>query len=775
MREKILFDNDWLFHKGDIRHPLPTSKGPMYSQSKTERMLWGPAAIRYNADPDQFFGDKEVCTDTWEYVTLPHDYTVNEIPSKENNCALGFLPYRNAWYRKTFFIGDDDKGKRFILFFEAVATECTVYLNGCVLKRNFSGYNSFEVDISDFVKFGENNVLAVYVNAENHEGWWYEGAGIYRHVWLIKTGAVAIDTYGVYAMPVKIGDNLWHTDVQTEIVNDSYNSVTVCAETVFYDKNGREVAKGSGNVTVPERERGVARYPIDMQSPELWDIENPVLYSVVTTLFADGSPVDEYRTHTGFREFRADSEKGLFLNGKPVKIKGVCAHQDFGITGRAVADNVQKYKIRLLKEMSANGYRTSHYPHGEATMDALDEMGFIVMDEVRWFDSSEYGKEYLEMMIKRDRNRPSVFLWSIGNEEPHHKTEEGRRICKNLMAFAKKLDDTRLVTSAVDRPDGATVYDELDAIGVNYNLGIYEKLHQKYPEKPIYASECCATGTTRGWYDDYCKAKSYISAYDKDTNDYFLGREKTWKFLDSHDWIMGGYQWNGFDYRGESTWPRLCSQSGSIDLFLQKKDAFYQDKSHWAEEPLVHLLPHWNFRGREGEPIKVWAYTNCQELELFLNGESQGVRRIEKHGHGEWFVPYEPGEIKVIGKNDGKTVCSDVQKTSKAATGLCLRLENGPIHANGQDVAVVTCYCTDEDGLEVPDAAPTVEFHTNSLGEVIGTGSDISDHTPPCCTVRKMRAGRITVAVRAGNERGEMTLYAVSDGLTGAALKIDLK
>lgn len=407
-------------------------------------------------------------------------------------------------------------------------------------------------------------------------------------------------------------------------------------------------------------------------------------------------------------------------------------------------------------------------------MDALDEMGFIVMDEVRWFDSSEYGKEYLEMMIKRDRNRPSVFLWSIGNEEPHHKTEEGRRVCKNLMAFAKKLDDTRLVTSAVDRPDGATVYDELDAIGVNYNLGIYEKLHQKYPEKPIYASECCATGTTRGWYDDYCKAKSYISAYDKDTNDYFLGREKTWKFLDSHDWIMGGYQWNGFDYRGESTWPRLCSQSGSIDLFLQKKDAFYQDKSHWAEEPLVHLLPHWNFRGREGEPIKVWAYTNCQELELFLNGESQGVRRIEKHGHGEWFVPYQPGEIKVIGKNDGKTVCSDVQKTSKSATGLCLRLENGPIHANGQDVAVVTCYCTDEDGLEVPDAAPTVEFHTNSLGEVIGTGSDISDHTPPCCTVRKMRAGKITVAVRAGNERGEMTLYAVSDGLVSAALKIKL-
>ena len=260
MRQKVLFDGNWLFHKGDIKRPLPTSKGPIYSQSKTERMLWGPASIRYNANPDQFYGDKEICSDTWEYVTLPHDYTINETPLKENNCALGFLPYRNAWYRKNFFIGDDDKGKRLILFFEAVATECTVYLNGCVLKHNFSGYNSFEVDISDFVKFGEDNVLAVYVNAENHEGWWYEGAGIYRHVWLIKTGDVAVDTYGVYAMPKKVSETLWRIEVQTEIINASYTPVTVSAKTVFYDENCMAVAEGNGIVTVPDREKSIAKY-----------------------------------------------------------------------------------------------------------------------------------------------------------------------------------------------------------------------------------------------------------------------------------------------------------------------------------------------------------------------------------------------------------------------------------------------------------------------------------------------------------------------------------
>ena len=486
----------------------------------------------------------------------------------------------------------------------------------------------------------------------------------------------------------------------------------------------------------------------------LWDTKTPHLYTVKTILSVNGKEIDEYTTRTGFRTFRFIKDKGLFLNGEPIKIKGVCAHQDFGLTGKAVSDNIYRYRIEMIKEMGANGYRTSHYPHAEATMDALDELGFIVMDETRWFDSTDEGIEQLEMLVKRDRNRPSVLFWSVGNEEPHHGTEEGRRICKSMMAHVRKLDDTRYVMTAVDAPEGSTVYDELDAIGINYSLDKYEYVHKKYPDKPIFASECCATGSTRGWYDEDFPQKSYFSAYDKDTNSWFLGREKTWQFISEREWIIGEYQWIAFEHRGETVWPRLCSQSGAIDLYLQKKDAFYQNQSHWIEDrPLVHLLPHWNFTGREGEAIKVFAYTNCEELELFLNGKSQGIQQIKKYGHGEWYVPYEAGELRVEAKNGGKVVCRDIRTTTGKAVKLNMVLENTIKHANGEDVALISCYCTDADGREVPDAQPFVEFHSNSFGTIIGTGSDICDHVPPHITNRKMRAGRISVAVKVAETR----------------------
>jgi beta-galactosidase len=320
----------------------------------------------------------------------------------------------------------------------------------------------------------------------------------------------------------------------------------------------------------------------------------------------------------------------------------------------------------------------------------------------------------------------------------------------------------------------ATVYDELDAIGINYNLNLYDGIHEKYPEKCVFSSECCATGTTRGWYDDDCHEKGYLSAYDKDTNNWFLGRERTWKFLNERPWVLGGYQWIAFEHRGEAVWPRLCSQSGAIDLYLQKKDAFYQNQSLWLDTPMVHLLPHWNFSGREGEPIRVSAYTNCDMLELFLNGRSLGRKEIEKFGHGEWQVTYEPGELKVNAYKDGELVCTDVRNTTGEPVGLVLKLDNSVSEANGVDVALISCYCIDSEGREVPDAAPFVSFNANSLGRVVGTGSDISDHIPVHITERRMRAGRITVAVKVGREAGELKVYAKSSGLREAVLTIPL-
>lgn len=773
MREKIRFDSDWLFHRGDIEIPFPRDKGPVYTQSKTERMLWGPAARHYLAQADDFSRAHLICTDYWEKVTLPHDYVIRGELSQEENSTLGYLPYPNAWYRKTFTLTEEDMTRRLTLLFDGVATHATVYLNGCLLKHNFCGYTSFSVNISDVAECGKN-VLAVYVETDSHEGWWYEGGGIYRHVWLCKTDPVAVALWGVFAAPQKLDADTWQVNLETEINNDSDVPVIAWVETRITAPDGTLFAAARGSVEIPARDTATLKNAAVGKSPLLWDLDSPTLYTVETHITVDGVERDVHQTRIGFRTVEIDAERGLFLNGRHVKLKGVCAHQDFGITGKAVADNVQRYRIQMIREMGANAYRTSHYPHAEATMDALDELGILVMDETRWFDSSEEGREQLAMLVKRDRNRPSVIFWSIGNEEPHHTTDVGRRICRRLRTLVNKLDGTRPVTTAVsDHPEEATVYEDCDVIGINYNLQAYDVLHKKYPNKPIFSSECCATGTTRGWYEEDFPAQGRVPAYDRDTTRWFLGREKTWKFMCERTWILGAFQWTSFEHRGETVWPRLCSVSGAIDMFLQKKDAFYQNQSHWTHEPMIHLLPHWNFAGREGETMAVWAYTNCEEAELFLNGESLGRVPIEKYGHGAWQVPYQPGELSVVGLRGGTVVCTDEKITSGRAEKLWLRLEN-TVTANGEDVAIITCGCKDAVGHDVPDASPFVRFRTNGLGTVIGTGSDNTDHVAPCVPQRQMYAGRITVAVRVGRESGTLRVYAEADGLTTAVLTIEL-
>lgn len=408
-------------------------------------------------------------------------------------------------------------------------------------------------------------------------------------------------------------------------------------------------------------------------------------------------------------------------------------------------------------------------------MDALDEQGFIVMAETRWYDSTEESLKNLEFLIKSNRNRPSVFCWSVGNEEYSNSTELGKNIFKAMKAHAHKFDKTRPVTVAIDNsPTSATVNDDCDIIGVNYNLESYDALHEKYPNTPIFSSECCATGTTRGWYYDDCAKNGYLSAFDKDTDSWFRSREDTFKFMMERKYILGFFQWIAFEHRGEAVWPRLCSQSGAIDLYLQKKDAFYQNKSHWAKEPMIHLLPHWNLSEYQGKEVRVSAYTNCESAELFLNGKSLGKKDIENFGHAEWQVQYTPGKLEVKGFKDGKEVVSDVKETTDVPIALKLKLENENIRANGEDIAVVTCYAVDKNGKEVPNAAPTVSFFANKLGSVVGTGSDISDHTPVTSATRKMRAGRVAAAIKIGKTKGTLEVFAKCENLAPARLDVAL-
>ena len=762
MRTQIDLNNGWLFHKGDIKLPRPADKGPTYSQSKTVRKLIGPAAYGYYDKPDSYDLDGDVRSEGWKYVNLPHDYIVDQDNDPTQNNAHGFFKYDNAWYRRHFKLEEGARGKRILLMFEGIAGHSTVYLNGCLMKHNFSSYNSFFVDISANVYFDRENVIAVYVNTEEFEGWWYQGGGIYRNVSLLITDPVAIDVYGVYAPAKKVGEKQWQVDFETTVVNDTYEDRRVSVVSGIYDSDGNEVASAKAEGAVPLREKTTLKYSLEVYNPLLWDTENPNLYTVKTVLTEKGGMTDKSTTRIGFRTVELDSEKGLLLNGKKTFINGLCCHQDFGLTGLAVPDNIAKYKIALMKEMGANGFRTTHYQNSAATMDALDELGFLVMNETRWFEATEEAMEQLETLVKRDRNRPSVIFWSTGNEEPLQATENGRLIHKAMAAKIKKLDNTRFITAAeCHAPDNSTIYDDCDLVGINYNIELYDKIHKQYPDKLFFASECCATGTIRDW-NLPSNLNGKIIDKDHDTNNWFRGRENTWKFLKERPYIIGAYQWAAVEHRGEAEWPAVCSKSGAIDLFLQKKGAFYQNMSHWTDKPMAHIVPHWNFKGLEGEPIPVTVYTNCDELELFLNGESLGRKPIEKYGHGEWQVNYVPGTLTVKGYRDGKLAAEDQRKTSKPADRLVLRADN-KFEANGTDIALFTCECIDEDGLPVPNAAEYVRFSVTAPARIVGTGSANDDHNRVSLAERRMYAGKITVAVRPAKGQKILELFAESD------------
>lgn len=762
MRKEILLNSGWIFHRGDIPVPRPTSKGPVYSQSKTERRLMGPACYDYMDDPDSFLGNgREMKSEGWQWVTVPHDYVVEQDLNVNENNTLGYLHYDNAWYRKHFTLDEGDKDKRILLRFDGIAGKSTVYLNGCLMYHNFSSYNTFEIDITDTVYFGRKNIIAVYVNTEDFEGWWYQGGGIYRDVHLTVTDPVAIDLWGVYAPYEKINETDFQVNFETTVLNTDYTDCLVTVESRISDKNGTVVATASGEGAVCLRDKNILRYSAVVHHPLLWDTENPNLYSVTTALYKDGVKIDEDVTRIGFRtvEFTVD---GLFLNGKKTFINGVCAHQDIGLVGLAVTENIAKYKVALMKEMGANGYRTSHYQQTAYYMDAFDEMGFLVMDEARWFESTKEGLEQLETLVKRDRNRPSVIMWSTSNEEPFHVTENGKRIHRALYAHIRKLDKTRPITAAEDKtPDKSTIYEYSDVIGINYNLNIYDTVHEMCPEKPIFSSECCAVGTTRNWAFP-TNTNGRTQDFDVDANTWFLGREKTYKFLRERPFVFGLYQWAAVEHRGESLWPRMCSIAGALDIFLQKKGAFYQNKSLWTEEPMVHIVPHWNFAGLEGQEIFVPIYTNCDELELFLNGRSLGRKTIEKYGHGEWWVPYEKGSLTAVGYRIGKAVAKDERKTTLKAARLKLTLDNR-FSFNDNDIALFTCECLDENGDPVPDASKYVTFSVNAPAKIVGTGSDNTDPISVTANSRKMYMGKISIAVKAAATQEKLVLIAQSD------------
>lgn len=780
MREKILINKNWKYLADTEPVPIPKNTAGMYRSAKTERLQWGPGN-RYNYD-GQWSIDANLppVVQRWEMVDLPHDYIITQTPDENETNSLGYFKYHNAWYRRHLTFDESDKGKRIAIYFEGITGISDIYINSCFLKHNNGGYTSFEVDITDYIDYEGDNVIAVHVDPNSYETWWYAGGGIYRNVWLVKTDKVSVDLWGVYSVPQKQTDGTWKVPVEVTLRNTEFEAVPVSVHVDLVDPYGKIAGNLQLSGLAEAREKTVLAGETAVENPLLWDIDDPKLYTLKLKVFREEDTLcDTYDQRIGFRTIKMDPNEGLFLNDRHVKVKGVCAHMDFGLTGKAVPDNICRYKVQLIKEMGANAYRCAHYPHNEATMDALDEMGILCMAENRRFESCEEAMEQAEALIRRDRNHPSVFIWSTSNEEMvYHGLPQGHNIDRALRHLFNKLDPTRPTTAALGWPHKMTLHSDMEVIGANYSLKVLDELHAQYPDKPFISTENCAVPSSRGWYDGNNPALGAMDArdQDRDPNTWYFGREGTWKYVMERKWNMGCFQWDAFEHRGEAAWPRLCSASGAIDLFLQKKEAFYQNQSHWLDTPMIHMLPHWNHQGMEGMPVNVWVYTNCEEAELILNGESLGRRAVEKYTHLEWDVPYRPGEIEVIGYNDGKIAARDGYKTTGKAKALKLKLDNNA-QANGMDIAVYTCYCVDENGLEVPDAAPTVHFSCNGCGAIVGTGSANWDHSPVPCQTREMYAGKISVAVRLkeleAGKKEKFTLFARAEGLNGAYLTLE--
>lgn len=719
-RDLILIDKDWRFSLG---HLYDTQKDFNHATSYFSYLTKtgygdGPAA--------QGFDDR-----AWRKLDLPHDWAVEQPFSEKGSFSHGFktagkgFPEKSiGWYRKKITIPETDKGRIISIKFDGVFRNSKVFFNGYYLGTEESGYNGFEYDVTAYVNYGGENTIVVRADASMEEGWFYEGAGIYRHVYLQKTNPIHIPANGTYVTSEIQNDNAEVTAQVTVENKGNYKGSIEIAQSIL-DASGKQIATVSENVTAPDFYK-TTNYTSKLQvkNPLLWDIENPNLYRLVTEIKQDGKIIDSYETSFGIRTIKFDAEKGFFLNGKSVKLKGTNNHQDHAGIGTALPDELQYFRIKKLKEMGSNAYRCSHHPPTPELLEACDKLGMLVIDETRLMGINDYHLNDLKRVIERDRNHPSIFCWSVGNEEWNIEGGiVGERITNVMQGFAKSIDPTRPVTVAVSSGFRSGISSVVEIMGYNYlGNGDIDAHRNEFKQQPGMGTEEGSTFATRGIYftDD---AQHYQSAYDKKPRPSFYSIEEGWKFYATRPHMAGMFIWTGFDYRGEPTpygWPSVTSYFGMMDVCGFPKDNVFYLKSWWGKEPVLHLLPHWNWSGMEGKEIDVWAYSNCDEVELFLNKKSLGKKKMEELGHLEWKVKYTPGTLEAIGYKNGKKVLSEIQKTTRNPEAIKLTADKENL--SGSDVTVVTVEVTDKNGLHVSTANDEINFSITG-GKIIGTGN----------------------------------------------------
>ena len=770
-REKLLFDFGWKFQFGNSIDP---AKDLGFGNSQGDFAKTGDFDFAKVA-----FDDSK-----WRTLNLPHDWAV-ELPfvRDEVQNSHGYKPVGRrypessvGWYRRVFDIPATDQGRRVAIDFDGAFRDVLVWVNGCFIGRNDNGYAPFHFDITDFLVLGQKNCIVARVDASFGDGWFYEGAGIYRHVWLTKSDPVHLGKFESYVRSTVNGASAT-INLGTVVQNQASQSASAKVTWKILDPAGKTaaIAEAASQSIAAD---GSATYTATakLTNPSLWSVESPNLYSAIVTVESNGKAVDVERHTFGIRTVVFDADKGFSLNGKSMKIQGTCNHQDHAGVGAALPDRLQYFRLGVLKEMGCNAVRTSHNMPTPEWVDGCDRMGLMMMCETRQMSSNPEGLAQLEAMIKRYRNAPSIIIWSMGNEEftlQGDDAEQGAKIATTMVRRCHELDPTRVVSAAVNGDNEKGVSLAFDIIGFNYNLSYPEAYHKKHPKMALYGSETSSAVATRGVYSTD-PLRNTVSAYDVNFPSWGETAEQWWKLYGGNDWEAGGFTWTGFDYRGEPTpygWPSINSQFGCIDMCGFPKDTFFYYKAWWGPEPVLHLFPHWNWEGKEGEPIKIWAHSNLDEVELFVNGASLGSQKVPHLGHLEWIAKYQPGVIEARGSKGGKVVLSEKRETASIPASIKLTADRTEIDADGEDIAILRVEALDKEGRLVPTAGNHIGFKVSGTGTLIGVGNgdpncQESDKEPR----RSLFNGLAQVILQSTKEPGEIHIEAFKEGWEGVEL-----
>lgn len=832
-RERLLMDFNWRFHLGDapdagkifnypeVRDLAKTRLNEIGEGDKLVANLPDPAEI--NLGSNVSFVKPAFDDSRWRALDLPHDWAV-ELPFATNAdfhhgfkpIGTNFLDNSIGWYRRTFTLPASDRGRRLWIAFDGVYRDSLVWINGHCLGRSPSGYSSFRYDISKFANFGGPNVLAVRVDASRFEGWFYEGAGIYRHVWLEKMSPLYIEPDGLFvwsSFSNNVPGETAAIHVRARLINYQANPVNLIVRCRVVAPDGteagrfegrtnmseyskqtvelssfigpsllaaaRKIPAPSGNPAAPMTQQ-VLSPPAVKQSLALWSPESPNLYKLITTIESGGKIMDHLETGFGVRTIAFDAQRGFLLNGKPYVIKGTCDHQDHAGVGTAMPDALQYFRVRKLKELGSNAIRTSHNPPTPALLEACDRLGMLVMDENRRVDDTELVLNELTGLVTRDRNHPSVFIWSLGNEEGNLQAtnaaaqEAAVKLIKPMQALVHELDPTRPCTIAMNGNWGIGFSTVIDVQGFNYRTRNIDKFRAEFPSKPAIGTETASTRTTRGIYVDE-KKSGYVAAYGEN------GVEKAWTwwpYYAAHPFASGGFVWTGFDYRGEPTpyrWPCISSHFGLMDTCGFPKDIYYYYQAWWTDQPVLHLATGWaRFDG--GRTNLVRCFSNCKTVELFLDGESLGKKAMPMNQYLDWIVPAASGVLSAKGYRGNRVVAETKIERAGEPAAVELRPDRANITSDGRDLSIVDVAIVDAKGRVVPDADNLLWFELKGFGKIIGVGNgDPSCHEADKATERNAFNGYAQVIVQAGQIEGTLELTARSPTLKPATVKIRTK